>query len=158
MIKISVIAVGRIKERAFCDAADEYKKRLSTFCEISITEIKPYPLPDNPSQAQIVSALEFEAERIIAKIPKGAAVFPLCVEGECVSSEELAKELGTLKNEGRNICFIIGGSYGLGNKVKLSGKNLSFSKMTFPHRLFRVMLLEQIYRAFTIISGKTYHK
>ncbi len=158
MIKVNVIAVGKIKEKAFTEAAAEYEKRLGAFCELSITEIKPSLLPDNPSTAQISSALKAEGEKIMEKIPKGAAVFPLCVEGKSLSSEELAKTVEELTAQGQNICFIIGGSFGLDEEVKRQGAGISFSKMTFPHRLFRVMLLEQVYRAFTIISGKKYHK
>lgn len=158
MIKISVIAVGKIKEKPFTEAIEEYKKRLGAFCELDITEIKPCALPEAPSVSQIASALKTEASRISEKIPKGAAVFPLCVEGKSLSSEAFAEKIGYLKNEGRNICFIIGGSHGLDSEIKKEGFKLSFSAMTFPHRLFRVMLLEQIYRAFTIVSGKKYHK
>lgn len=158
MIKVSIIAVGKIKEKAFAEAAQEYEKRLGAFCELGITEIKPSVLPDNPSSAQISSALGAEAQKIAEKIPKGAAVYPLCIEGKSISSEELAATVEDLTDNGQSICFIIGGSYGLSEDIKRLGMGLSFSKMTFPHRLFRVMLLEQIYRAFTIISGKKYHK
>lgn len=158
MIKITVIAVGKIKENSFAEAIKEYEKRLGAFCELSVSEIKPHPLPDDPSDAQISSALKAEEKSILAKIPKDADVFPLCIEGRSMSSGEFAGEIKRRKDAGRNICFIIGGSYGLGDGVKRSGAGISFSEMTFPHRLFRLMLLEQIYRAFTIISNKKYHK
>ena len=158
MIKIVLICVGKIKEPAFLEAIKEYEKRLGAFCELKTVEIKPEPLPENPSEAQIEAALGKEAENILEKIPKGAAVYPLCVEGKRFSSEQFALELSAQIDEGKNVCFIIGGSHGLASGVKSRGKQLSFSDMTFPHRLFRVMLLEQIYRAFTIMAGKKYHK
>ena len=158
MIKVCVIAVGKIKERDFSETICEYQKRLNAFCQLSIIEIKPVFLPENPSQGQITAALKEEASAIIAKMPKGAAVYTLCVEGKSLSSEAFAKTLKSRTDEGKNLCFIIGGSHGLCEEVKKQGERLSFSDMTFPHRLFRVMLLEQIYRAFTINAGSKYHK
>ena len=158
MIKVTVICVGKIKERAFVEAAQEYEKRLAGFCELKTLEIKPEPLPENPNAAQITAALDRESESILSKIPKNAAVYPLCVEGKRLSSEQFSAEIAARADEGRSLCFIIGGSHGLAQRVKQAGKGLSFSDMTFPHRLFRVMLLEQIYRAFTIAAGKKYHK
>ena len=158
MIKITVICVGKIREAAFSEAIKEYEKRLGAFCELKTVEIKPETLPEDPAAAQIEAALRREAESILEKIPKGAAVYPLCVEGKRFSSEAFSGELSRRIDEGKNICFIIGGSHGLADSVKRAGKQISFSDMTFPHRLFRVMLLEQIYRAFTIMAGKKYHK
>lgn len=158
MIKVCVIAVGKIKERAFLEAAGEYQKRLGAFCELSFVEIKPAFLPENPSDGQIAAALGGEAAAIIPKIPKGAAVYPLCVEGKRLSSEAFAENLKRQTDAGKNLCFIIGGSNGLAEEVKRRGERISFSDMTFPHRLFRVMLLEQIYRTFTINAGIKYHK
>lgn len=158
MIKVRIIAVGKLKEKFFLEAAGEYEKRLKAFCELQTVEIKPYALPENPSESEINTALKEEALKISEKIPKGAAVFPLVVEGKSLSSEELALKTERLINDGQSICFIIGGSYGLSSDIKRLGEGISFSKMTFPHRLFRIMLLEQIYRSFTIISGKKYHK
>ena len=158
MIKVWLICVGKIKEKEFSLPAEEYIKRLSAFCQLNIIEIKPEQLPENPSEAQIEAALFREAQAISAKIPKDAAVYPLCIEGKRFSSETFSSEIKTQINAGRNICFIIGGSYGLGESIKKSGTGISFSGMTFPHKLFRIMLLEQIYRAFTIISGTKYHK
>ena len=158
MIKITVIAIGKIKEESFIKACAEYKKRLGAFCELNVIEIKPAKLPENPTAAEINSALYSESAAILSKIPKGAAVYPLCIEGRRYSSEEFAEEIGRCKDNGRNICFIIGGSHGLSDTVKKSGVKISFSDMTFPHRLFRIMLLEQIYRAFMINSGAKYHK
>lgn len=158
MIKITVICVGRIKEAAFVEAIREYQKRLGAFCELNTVEIKPEALPDNPSKENIAAALSREAAGISAKIPKSAAVYPLCVEGKRFSSEQFSAEISSCVDKGQNICFIIGSSHGLASEIKKAGKPVSFSDMTFPHRLFRVMLLEQIYRAFTIIAGKKYHK
>lgn len=158
MIKLNIIAVGKIKENEFNEAIGEYQKRLRAFCELCIIEIKPAFLPENPSAGQISAALKSEAEQIKDKIPNGACVFPLIVEGKSLSSEGFAEKIEACANEGKNICFIIGGSHGLDDSIKSLGAGISFSEMTFPHRLFRVMLLEQIYRAFTIITGKKYHK
>lgn len=158
MIKICVIAVGKIKEKDYSEAIGVYEKRLSAFCDISTVEIKPAATPDDPSPLQIEAALGTEAQAIIAKIPKGVQVFPLCIEGKRMSSEEFSSEIAGAANAGKSICFIIGSSHGLDKSVKRLGTMISFSDMTFPHRLFRVMLFEQIYRAFAIISGKKYHK
>ncbi|MBR5922298.1 MAG: 23S rRNA (pseudouridine(1915)-N(3))-methyltransferase RlmH [Clostridia bacterium] len=158
MIKICVIAVGGIKEKEFAGAISEYEKRLGAFCDISVVEIKPAATPEDPSPAQISSALSSEARSVIAKIPKDALVFPLCIEGARMSSEDFAKQIESGANAGKSICFIIGSSHGLDGEIKRLGTKISFSDMTFPHRLFRVMLFEQIYRAFTIISGRKYHK
>lgn len=158
MIKVFIIAVGKIKEKAFMEAAREYEKRLGAFCELNIVEVKPERLPENPSVSQIESALGAEETEIINKIPKNSAVYPLCIEGLRLSSESFAGEIKGCADSGKNICFIIGGSHGLSPNIKGKGKKISFSDMTFPHRLFRVMLLEQIYRAFMINSGGKYHK
>ncbi|MBR6902627.1 MAG: 23S rRNA (pseudouridine(1915)-N(3))-methyltransferase RlmH [Clostridia bacterium] len=158
MIKVFVLAVGKTKEKAFIEAAKEYEKRLGAFCELNIIEVKPERLPENPSASQIESALRAEETEILNKIPKNSAVYPLCIEGSRLSSEAFAGEIKDCADSGKNICFIIGGSHGLSPAVKSKGKKISFSNMTFPHRLFRVMLLEQIYRAFMINSGAKYHK
>ena len=147
-----------MKEAAFIEAAKEYEKRLGAFCKLETIEIKPCLLPESPSPAEISAALLKEAEKIALKIPEGAAVYPLCIEGAKVSSETFATEIGARANEGKPLCFIIGSSHGLHADIKKLGKKLSFSDMTFPHRLFRVMLLEQLYRAFSIINGGKYHK
>ncbi len=158
MIKICVIAVGKIKEKDYSQALFEYEKRLGAFCDVSTVEIKPAATPEDPSPSQIAAALSAEARAIISKIPKGALVFPLCIEGKAMSSGEFAEEINEAASAGKSICFVIGSSHGLDASVKRLGTGISFSEMTFPHRLFRVMLFEQIYRAFTIISGKKYHK
>lgn len=160
MINITIICVGKIKEKYFTAAVDEYRKRLSRFCKLEITEVKDEPIPDNASAAESLAVLEKEGERIKNKLPKGAYVIPLCVEGKPISSEALADKLSTLAVEGvSHIAFIIGGSLGISEEVKsLSSFRLSFSKMTFPHQMMRVILTEQLYRAFTINNGITYHK
>ena len=160
MQKITLISVGRLKEDFFKSAEGEYSKRLSGFCDLKIIEVNQQQLPSNPSAGQIESALETEAEDILSKIPKGSEVIALCIEGRLHSSEELSKIIETNANMGSgSMTFIIGGSFGLSEKVKSKSKiRLSMSNMTFPHRLARVMLLEQIYRAYQIESGSRYHK
>ena len=159
MIKVTLIALGKLKEAYLRDAVSEYTKRLSRYCDLEIIELEPIKLPDSPSKSQIDAALLREAEMIIKKIPKNCDVYPLCVEGKQLSSEEFAEKVDDLSQQGRGIVFIIGSSYGLSETVKATAKmRFSLSKMTFPHQLFRVMLLEQLYRAFKINEGSTYHK
>lgn len=159
MIKVTIIALGRLKEAYLRDAVSEYSKRLSRYCDLEIIELEPVKLPDAPSKSQIDAALLKEADIILKKIPKNCDVFPLCVEGKQLSSEEFAKKVDDLSQQGRGIALIIGSSYGLSETVKATAKmRFSLSKMTFPHQLFRVMLLEQVYRAFKINEGSTYHK
>lgn len=159
-MNITVIALGKLKEDYLRDATEEYAKRLSAYGKLDIFELTPVRLSENPSQNEIASALHKEAEEIKKKIPNNAFVFTLCVEGKQLSSEELSQKLDTVAQSGKsNIVFIIGSSYGLDESVKaLSDARLSFSKMTFPHQLMRVMLLEQIYRAFQISNNGKYHK
>jgi 23S rRNA (pseudouridine1915-N3)-methyltransferase len=160
MQRIDIIAVGHLKEKYLKEASSEYEKRLSTLCKLKITEIEPAKLPDNPNPSQISAALEQEAAKILAAVPTAAEVYPMCIEGKQFSSEELSHKLDSLAVMGKSsVCFIIGGSYGLSNRVKgLGKKGISMSKMTFPHQLARIMLLEQIYRAYKISMGGTYHK
>ncbi len=159
MMKITLITLGRLKEKYLRDATSEYEKRLSRYCNLDIIEIEPIKLSDKPSQAEIDNALSKEAELILKKIPKNTEVYTLCVEGRQLSSEQLAENVAEISRQGRGIALVIGSSYGLSETVKAqSGFRLSVSKMTFPHQLFRVMLLEQIYRAFKINEGSTYHK
>ena len=159
MMKVTLITLGKLKEAYLRDAILEYVKRLSRYCDLEIIELEPAKLPDAPSKSQIDAALLKEAEMILKKIPKNCDVYPLCVEGKQLSSEEFAERMGDLSQQGRGIVFIIGSSYGLSEMVKAIAKfRFSLSKMTFPHQLFRVMLLEQVYRAFKINEGSTYHK
>ncbi len=160
MIKITIIAVGKLKEKYFLAASDEYEKRLSRFCKLNIIEIEPEKLPERPSEAQIEAACCAEGKRILEKIPTDAFVSALCIEGRMDDSEALAKKIDrdAAGGIGHRI-YIIGGSYGLSDEVKKrADERMSMSPMTFPHKLARIMLLEQIYRAFMILGGGTYHK
>ncbi|MCL2056163.1 MAG: 23S rRNA (pseudouridine(1915)-N(3))-methyltransferase RlmH [Oscillospiraceae bacterium] len=159
MIKITVIAVGKLNEKHWADAAAEYVKRLGAYCRPNIIEIAEARLPDKPSPAEIAKALETEGKTILAQIPPKATVIALCIEGKAMPSEELAEFIGKTAGEHSHIVFVIGGSHGLCPDVKArAGLKLSMSAMTFPHRLARVMLLEQVYRAFAINAGARYHK
>ncbi|MGN0494101.1 MAG: 23S rRNA (pseudouridine(1915)-N(3))-methyltransferase RlmH [Acutalibacteraceae bacterium] len=159
MMKITVIALSSLKEKYLKDAAAEYIKRLRAYCDLNIVELDPIRLPEKPSTAEINAALDREAELILKKIPDGNIVISLCIEGKQPSSEELAYLVEENSSIGRGLTFIIGSSCGLAEKIKRrSDIRLSFSKMTFPHQLFRIMLLEQLYRAFKINSGGSYHK
>ena len=160
MLNITIICVGRLKDAFFEDAAKEYGKRLTAYAKVNTVEIKAADLPQEPSAVAINAALEKEGAEILKKIPSGARVIALCVEGKLYSSEELAGEFVSCANGGcSHLAFLIGGSYGLSEGVKrASHLRLSMSRMTFPHRLARVMLLEQIYRACKINAGEKYHK
>lgn len=160
MLSITVICVGKIKESYFTQAIKEYEKRLSRSCRLSLIEVRDEATPERPTQREKAIVLEKEGERILKQIPDGSFLIPLCVEGSQKTSEALAAELERLMVTGTShIAFVIGGSFGLSNAVKRRGNLcLSFSKMTFPHQLMRVVLMEQIYRAFSIIEGRTYHK
>lgn len=160
MLNVTIICLGKLKEKYLRDASDEYVKRLSSSCKTNIIELTPEKLSDNPSQKEIDNALEAEAKKITEKIPKGAYIYSLCIEGKQVTSEELSREIESIGVGGvSNVVFIIGSSFGLSDKVKaMSSKKLSMSKMTFPHQLARIMLLEQIYRAVQISNGTKYHK
>ena len=159
MIKITLITLGKLKEKYLRDAVDEYAKRLSRYCKLEIVELNPVNLPEKPSQNEIDAALLKEAEMITRRIPENSTVTALCIEGTQMSSEQLADFVVANTNNGKNMCFIIGSSYGIGGVIKQkSDFKLSISKMTFPHQLFRVMLLEQVYRAFKINEGGLYHK
>lgn len=160
MINVTLITVGKIKEKYFTDAIGEYSKRLTRYCKLNIIEVKDEPTPDNPSPRETELVLDTEGEKIISKLPKGAYVIPLCIEGKKISSTEFSGLIQKTASSGNSeIAFIIGGSLGLSDKVKnLADFKLSFSDMTFPHQLMRVILLEQLYRAFNISDGGKYHK
>ena len=160
MINVNIICIGKLKEDYLRAACAEYQKRLGAFCKLTVTELSPSKLPDNPNDAQITAALNDEAERILSKISANDAVFAMCIEGKELSSEALSAKIDELAVSGfGSICFIIGGAHGLAPQVKQRAKiRLSMSPMTFPHQLARVMLLEQIYRSFMISSGGKYHK
>ena len=159
MLKITVVSVGKMKEKFFLQGVEEYSKRLSRYANVNIIELKDEPTPDAPTDKKREQILSKEGERIKEKIPKDAYIISLCVEGKQLSSEDFSDILRDVPQTNSNIVFIIGGSLGLSEEIKkLSHLRLSFSKMTFPHRLMRLILFEQIYRAFTIIEGKEYHK
>ena len=159
-MNITIIALGKLKEKYMRDFSEEYQKRLSTYCRLNIIELSPKKLPDSPSQSEINNALEEEARQIKAKIPSGAYVFSMCIEGKQMSSTEFSQKISNLAVDGKsNIVFILGSSFGLSEEIKeLSDSKFSLSEMTFPHQMARVMLLEQLYRAFQISSGGKYHK
>ncbi len=157
---INVIFVGSLKESFFAQAVAEYEKRLGAYCKINNVFIKDERLSDKPSDAEISSALKKEGERILAAIPPRSFVIAMCVEGKQMKSEDFASLIDSLALDGYSeISFIIGGSFGLCEQVKAAAhRRMSVSMMTFPHRMMRVLLLEQIYRAFNIIGGGKYHK
>lgn len=159
MISVSVICVGKLKEKYLKDGCEEYLKRLSAFAKTQVIEIPEERCGEDPSAAEIENVIEKEGERIAGKIPKGAAVIPLCIEGKELSSPEIAAEIQKMSLEHSKIAFVIGGSFGLSEKVKSLGRiRLSFGKITLPHQLARLVLLEQVYRAFSIINHSRYHK
>lgn len=160
MMKISVIAVGSLKEKFLKDGCNEYLKRLGSFAKINIVEINEERCSQNPSDNEIAQVLDKEGKRILAKIPKGAYVVPMCIEGQQLSSEDFSKKIENIALNGNGeIAFIIGGSFGLSDEVKSVGDfKMSFGKLTLPHQLMRVVLLEQIYRAFSISNNSKYHK
>ncbi len=160
MVQIKVIAVGKMKESYFKEACDEYAKRLGAYAKISIIELAEVKLSDNPSQKEIANALEKEGDMILAAMLPNSSLVTLCIEGEKLSSEKLSSKLDKMMNQGASsFTFVIGSSYGIAESIKQkSVLKLSMSEMTFPHRLARVMLLEQLYRAFSITNGGKYHK
>lgn len=158
-MNINIIAVGKIKEKYFTAAIDEYSKRLSRFVKLNITEVADEKIPDRASDKEIEQIKEKEGEKILAKIPNGSYVVTLCIEGAELSSEELAEKVAAVSMTNSSVTFIIGGSLGLSDKVKSASQlRLSFGRMTLPHQLMRVVLLEQIYRAFKINNNESYHK
>lgn len=160
MLNVTILAVGKIKEKFLSDAIDEYSKRLGRYCRLEIIRVKDDPTPDNPTDKERDIVLKREGERLIEKIPKDAYIIPLCIEGKQKSSEEFAKIMSEIPSGGKSeVVFIIGGSMGLWDRIKdMADIKLSFSKMTFPHQLMCVILLEQLYRAFNISGGGKYHK
>lgn len=159
MLSVNIICVGKLKESYLRDAVDEYAKRMKPICKLSIIELPEERVGDNPSAAEIQRTIDAESERILAKINKSDYVIAMCVEGRNISSEELSERLENIQQTASTIDFIIGGSWGLSDSLKSRADfKLSMGKMTFPHQLCRVMLLEQIYRAFQISRGTRYHK
>ncbi len=159
-MKISVICVGKIKEKFYVEALAEYSKRLSKYCKLDIIEVADEKTPDRASDAVNDSILTAEAGRIESRIPESAYVIALAIEGKKLDSVELAQSIAKITVDGNNhIVFIIGGSLGIHERVKRRANMLlSFSDMTFPHQLMRVILLEQIYRSFRINNNEPYHK
>ncbi len=159
-MKISILTVGKIKEKYLKDAIAEYSKRLSKYCKLEIIEVADEKTPENASSAEEAAILEKEAERLLKYIREDAYVITLEIEGTQFSSKELAHKIDMLGIQGHsNLQFVIGGSLGLGKSIRARADlALSFSRLTFPHQLMRVILLEQIYRSFRIINGEPYHK
>ena len=160
MFNITLIAMGKLKEKFYLSAAAEYEKRMMGYCNFQLIELPEVRLPDNPSPANITAALDKEAETILAKIPKGSWFCIFTPEGKLLSSEQLAEKISNIKLSGKSsACFLIGSSFGISNKIKaMADFKLSMSPMTFPHHLARVMVLEQLYRAEAIQAGSKYHK
>ena len=160
MQKVTILCVGKLKEKFYTEAAAEYTKRLSRHCKLEILELPEFRLPEAPSTGDIERALTEEAAQIRQKLPKGGAIIAMCIEGDLLSSEKLAKKLTDFAVAGKTqLTFLIGGSFGLHKSIKdMADLRLSMSPMTFPHHMARVMLLEQIYRGYQINDGTKYHK
>jgi 23S rRNA (pseudouridine1915-N3)-methyltransferase len=159
VVSLTVISVGPLKDKFFVDAAAEYEKRLSSFCRVENVVIKEEKIQNEDNPAEIAEALETEGRAILARIPKGAHAFALCVEGREYDSPALAERIGTACDSAGKICFVIGSSHGLADSVKRAcDERISLSRLTLPHRLAKIVLLEAIYRSFAIRAGKRYHK
>ena len=160
MIDITLITMGKLKEKFYISAAEEYAKRLGAYCRFNLLELPEQRLPENPSPAEISAGLDKEAELILSKIPKGAWLCVFTPEGKELSSEQFAQKLSEVKISGKSAaCFLIGSSFGMAQKIKDKADfRLSMGKMTFPHHLARIMVLEQLYRAEAIQAGSKYHK
>ena len=160
MQRVTVLCVGKLKEKFYIDAAAEYVKRLQRHCKLELIELPEQRLPDDPSPAEIQKALRAEGDAIREKLPKGGAVIALCIEGKPCSSQELSRRMADFGVQGKTqLTFLIGGSVGLDEDLKRRADwRLSMSPMTFPHHMVRIMLLEQIYRAYQIADGTKYHK
>ena len=159
MLQINILYVGNIKDKFYAEAVAEYEKRLSAFCKIKNIELKEEK-PKDESEAEIAQVIRKEGDRLLEALPKKGFKIALCVEGTQISSEDLAKKISSVTVSGESeITFIIGGAFGMDERVKKAANyRLSISKMTFTHRMMRVILAEQIYRAMNILSGGNYHK
>ena len=158
-MNVTIICVGKLKEDYLKSAISEYQKRLSRFADFEIIEVPDQKIPDNASKKIEEQILNKEGELILSKIKNNSYVIAMCVEGKLISSEELADEIKNISMQSSNITFIIGGSLGLSQDVKTrANKRISFGKITLPHQLMRVVLSEQIYRAFKINANEAYHK
>ena len=160
MFEITLITMGKLKEKFYLSAAAEYAKRLGGYCRVTLAELPESRLPENPSPAEIAAGLEKEAEAILARIPKGAWFCVFTPEGKTLSSEAFADKMKEVKLSGKSsACFLIGSSFGMAPRVKQRADfRLSMGPMTFPHHLARIMVLEQLYRAEAIQAGSRYHK
>ena len=159
MIGVTLITLGTLKEGYWRDAAAEYEKRLGAFCRLKLVQLKEEKLSEAPTEGEIRQALEREATRILAEIPPRAYRIAMCVEGKQLTSEELADKLEQIAESHGEACLIIGSSFGLADSVKNAcHMKLSVSKLTFPHQMMRVLLLETVYRSFNISRGTRYHK
>lgn len=160
MLAVRLICVGKMREKFYIEAFSEYAKRLQAYCKLDLIELTEKRLGDNPTQKEISSALGREAAEIMKNIPPDAYLVAMCVEGKQMKSEAMAKLVSERESSGKpKLCFVVGGSFGLDESVKRrADMRLSMSEMTFPHHLARVMLAEQIYRAFKINEGSRYHK
>ena len=160
MFDITLLAMGKLKEKFYLSAAAEYVKRLGGYCKFTLLELPEVRLPENPSPAEIAAGLEKEADTILVKVPRGAWFCVFTPEGKMLSSEGFADTLKSVKNSGKSsACFLIGSSFGMAPRVKAKADfQLSMGPMTFPHHLARIMVLEQLYRAEAIQAGSKYHK
>lgn len=159
MLSVKIITVGTLKESYLKDAVAEYSKRLSAYCKLTVVQLKESRLSDSPSDKEIENALDEEARSILAEMSPRAYKIAMCVEGKQMSSEKLAQRLESVSSQTSEVCFVIGSSHGLADRVKSAcDMRLSVSELTFPHQLLRVILLEAVYRAFNIIAGTKYHK
>ena len=160
MLNVKLICVGKMREKFYIDAFEEYRKRLQTYCRLELVEITEQRLSDRPAEKEITAALEREGQEILKAVPADAYLVALCVEGKQMPSEGMAELIAARENSGKpKLCFVIGGSVGLSPTVKSrADRKLSMSQMTFPHHLARVMLIEQVYRGFKINEGSQYHK
>ncbi len=159
-MNISIVTIGKLKEKYIKQGIEEYIKRMSAYAKVEIVELPDEKAPENLSEAEMVQVKQKEGERILLKIPADTYVIVLAIEGKMKTSEQLAEDLDKLATYGKSkIAFVIGGSLGLSEGVmKRADETLSFSKMTFPHQLMKLILIEQIYRAFRINRGEPYHK
>lgn len=159
MLSVNIICVGKLKEKYLREAIDEYSKRMKPLCRLTIVELSEERASDDPSDAEIRRVIAAESDRISQKIGRGDYVIAMCVEGKNISSEELSQRLEDISMTSSTVDLVIGGSWGLSDELKARADfRLSMGKMTFPHQLCRVMLLEQVYRAFQISRGTKYHK
>lgn len=159
MLNVTVITVGNLKEGYLREAAAEYEKRLGSFCRLEMIQLKETKLPEAPTEGQIAAALTAEGKQILAAMPPRAYRIAMCVEGQQLSSEQLAQRLEEIGNTHGAVCLVIGSSYGIAPEVKAACDfRFSVSRLTFPHQLMRVLLLETVYRSLGIIKGTKYHK